>query len=80
MQSGEKSGEQRGQQVGNGLQKRNNSVSPFKFYIFLTSFFEFFISKLSSLSHGILVHHQFPMLLTFIFLFVDKFYIYIYIY
>ena len=57
-------------------EKRNNSVSPFKFYIFLTSFFGFFISKLSSLSHGILIHHQFLMLLTFIFcLLINSIYI-----
>ena len=33
-----------------------------------------FISKLSSLSYGILFHHQLLMLLSFIFLFDDKFY------
>ena len=72
------SGEQRGEQVGNRLQKRNNSVSPFKFYIFFVQFFLvfFFHFKTLSLSHGILIHHQFLMLLAFIFLFVDKFYIY----
>ena len=46
------------------------------FTSFCPVFLGFFISKLSSLTHGILIHQQFLMLLTFIFLFVDKFYIY----